>query len=45
LNKEKHNYQVKMKRNTLIFADIALFVSIAAVSAIAHGPGWGWGSG
>jgi hypothetical protein len=32
-----------MKRNTLTFADIALFVSIAAVSAFAHGPGWGWG--
>lgn len=32
-----------MKRNTLIFAGIALFVSIAVVSAFAHGPGWGWG--
>jgi Spy/CpxP family protein refolding chaperone len=36
-----------MKRNTLIFAGIALFVSIAAVTAFAHGPGWGrvgsWG--
>ena len=34
-----------MKRNTLIFAGIALFVSIAAVSAFAHGPGWGRGGG
>ena len=32
-----------MKRNTLIFAVIAVFVSIAAVSAFAHGPGWGRG--
>jgi hypothetical protein len=34
-----------MKRNTLIFADIALFVSIAAVCAFAHGAGWGRGGG
>ena len=34
-----------MKRNTLVFAGIAVFVSIAAVSAFAHGPGWGWGGG
>jgi len=30
-----------MKRNTLIITSIALLVSIAAVSAFAHGPGWG----
>ena len=34
-----------MKRNTLMFAGIALFVSIAAVSAFAHGPGWSRGGG
>ena len=34
-----------MKQNTLIFAGVALFVSIAAVSAFAHGPGWGMGGG
>jgi Spy/CpxP family protein refolding chaperone len=30
-----------MKRNTLIITGIALLLSIAAVSAFAHGPGWG----
>jgi Spy/CpxP family protein refolding chaperone len=34
-----------MKRNTLIMTGIALFVSIAAVTAFAHGPGWGRGGG
>ena len=34
-----------MKRNTLILTGIALLVSIAAVSAFAHGPGRGWGRG
>ncbi len=34
-----------MKRNTLIMTGIALLVSIAAVSAFAHGPGWGRGGG
>jgi len=34
-----------MKRNTLIITGIALLVSIAAVSAFAHGPGWGRGRG
>ena len=34
-----------MKRNTLVIAGIALFVSIAAVTAFAHGPGWGRGGG
>ena len=34
-----------MRRNTVIMAGIALLVSIAAVSAFAHGPGWGRGRG
>ena len=34
-----------MKRNTMIMAGIALLVSVAAVSAFAHGPGWGRGIG
>ena len=34
-----------MKRNTLIMTGIALFLSIAVVSAFAHGPGWGKGRG
>lgn len=34
-----------MKRDTLIITGIALLVSIAAVSAFAHGPGWGRGRG
>ena len=34
-----------MKRNTLIMTGIVLFVSIATVSAYAHGPGWGMGRG
>jgi Spy/CpxP family protein refolding chaperone len=29
-----------MKRNTLIMAGIALLVTVVAVSAFAHGPGW-----
>jgi len=34
-----------MKRNTLIITGIALLLSIAAVSAFAHGPGWSRGRG
>ena len=34
-----------MKRNTLIITGIAILVSIAVVSAFAHGPGWGRGRG
>ena len=34
-----------MRRNTFILAGIALIVSIAAVTAFAHGPGGGWGRG
>ena len=34
-----------MKRNTLIITGIALLVSIVAVSAFAHGPGWSRGQG
>jgi zinc resistance-associated protein len=34
-----------MTRNTLIITGIALLVSIAAVSAFAHGPGWSRGRG
>ncbi len=34
-----------MRRNTFILAGIALIVSVVAVTAFAHGPGWGWGRG
>jgi hypothetical protein len=39
--------QVGSKNETkhLNICGIALFVSIAAVSTFAHGPGWGWSSG
>jgi len=34
-----------MKRNTLIITGMAFLVSIVAVSAFAHGPGWSRGKG
>ncbi len=34
-----------MRRNTLIFAGIALIVSVAAITAFAHGPVGNWGYG
>ena len=34
-----------MKKSTLIITGIALFLSIAVISAFAHGPGWGWNQG
>jgi hypothetical protein len=34
-----------MKQNTLIITGIALLVSILAVSAFAHDPGWSWERG
>ncbi len=34
-----------MRRNTFILAGIALIVSVAAVTAFAHGPVGGWGRG